>query len=345
MSDTISKKITLKKVNNEVVEPIKIKKKDDLPVKGSNIYPTPFVNVAFCAKTKSGKTSLIFKMIKERVDKDTQIIAFVSTINVDAVWKEIKKWCKKHEITFQGLSSLKEGKNDYLDSFVKNLEEKHGEESDLESDLEEPEDYDEEEEIKMKKMNEKMMNGCVVRKQKKLKFFGQGDEDSEDEDLDRYEKDLDEEERLFGKKALVKDILESRMFKKKESSLKPKAKWIAPKFLIIFDDLSDEMRLPSVQSLLCKSRHYKCEVYLSSQYIHHFGPAQLKQISCLILFKSIAPKKLEKIKEDTDLNIDQETLQTLYDDATREPYNFLYIDCRNDIYRKNLDKQYIIYDK
>jgi hypothetical protein len=68
-----------------------------------------------------------------------------------------------------------------------------------------------------------------------------------------------------------------------------------------------------------------------------------KQLDYLLLFKGMSEVKLEKVITDTDLTIDLPTLDKIYHHATLEPYNFLYIDTRQDIYRKNFDKQYIIH--
>ena len=52
--------------------------------------------------------------------------------------------------------------------------------------------------------------------------------------------------------------------------------------------------------------------------------------------------KLEKIHRRLDLGIDFETFKSYYDFAVKDPYNFLYIDIRNDEYRKNFNEKLII---
>ena len=39
--------------------------------------------------------------------------------------------------------------------------------------------------------------------------------------------------------------------------------------------------------------------------------------------------------EALDLSIEFETFEKLYQDATAEPFNFLYVDSRENLYRKN----------
>ena len=61
-----------------------------------------------------------------------------------------------------------------------------------------------------------------------------------------------------------------------------------------------------------------------------------------LMFKGLTEDKIQKIHDDGDLAVDLDTLQKVYADATKEQFGFLYVDTRNDLYRKNFDKMYII---
>ena len=70
------------KVNNKVVKaiPIDDSKKDRRPVKGVDVCSEVYANIALIAKKKKGKTSIIYKLIQECAGRDTNVIAFVSTL-------------------------------------------------------------------------------------------------------------------------------------------------------------------------------------------------------------------------------------------------------------------------
>ena len=70
--------ITLKQINNQRVKPIPIPSDlDKRPIKGYDICPEIYSNIFLTAKKKSGKTSALFKIMKECCDKKTIIIVFV----------------------------------------------------------------------------------------------------------------------------------------------------------------------------------------------------------------------------------------------------------------------------
>ena len=72
--------ISLKKINKQTVKAIPIPNEDTRPIKGFEICEEVYANIFLCAKKKSGKTSAIFKIIKECSNKDTIIIIFCSTM-------------------------------------------------------------------------------------------------------------------------------------------------------------------------------------------------------------------------------------------------------------------------
>jgi len=63
-----------------------------------------------------------------------------------------------------------------------------------------------------------------------------------------------------------------------------------------------------------------------------------------IIFRGHSKDKLEQIHQNTDTNLPFGLFETLYNDATEEPYNFLYIDTNKGKYRKNFDMEYILED-
>jgi hypothetical protein len=133
----------------------------------------------------------------------------------------------------------------------------------------------------------------------------------------------------------VKLVFEPKETKKYE--YKPKK--LAPEHIFVFDDISQELKNTALTALTKKSRHLKSAVYISSQYVNDCAPQVLKQLSYFICFRSMTRDKLDHIHRMLDLAIDIDKFYDLYDYATKEPYSFLYVDMRNQSFRKNFNKE------
>lgn len=251
---------------------------DNRPIKGFNLFPEIYANVFLCAKKKSGKTSVIYKIIKSCATKDTHIIAFVSTLHKDSSWLSIKKYCEAKGINFTGYTSIMDGKADKLNELVDDLQNMVPKEDDKDS---EPNP-----------------------KQRSLLLC---DSDSEEDEKP-----------------------------------KKKSKYRSPEYIIILDDLSTELKSKSLVSLLKKNRHFKSLVVVSSQYMNDLLPESRKQLDYFLIFKGQSLEKLKVIYTDADLSIPFEEFVAMYEDATKEPYSFLYIDSRDDSYRKCFSHKIIL---
>ena len=271
--------IKLKKINKETVKPVITNNLEKDQVQGYDLFPEIYANIFLCAKKKSGKTSVINKIIRSCTNKNTNVIVFCSTANKDATWIEIKKWLddKKMKNTF--FTSLVEENAHVLEVLLNELK-------------------------------------------------------KEDEALDLEDKKEEEEPKL-----LKFDKNDSYM---KVTIRKRKPKKKAPELLIIFDDLSTELKDKYVAALLKTNRHYKSKVIISSQYPYDLKPDSRKQFDYWLLFKGQPLDKLEKIYESCDLNIPFEVFLDMYKHATEGDYNFLYIDTNTDKFRKNFNQEYNI---
>ena len=180
--------ITLKKINNEEIKPMKVHgSNDNRPVKGEKLFPEVYSNIYICARKKSGKTVVIQKILKDCSTKSTTILAFCSTVNKDKNWIAIKKWCKEKGIAFEGFPSIMDGKVDFLNRFLHRLEEEAEEEL---------VDNEEEEEVKPTKSSQYGKGGGKI-----LPLFGNGKDEDEYEgsEQDYSESDQsDNEEDMFG---------------------------------------------------------------------------------------------------------------------------------------------------
>ena len=127
---------------------------------------------------------------------------------------------------------------------------------------------------------------------------------------------------------------------KEEKKRKPrKEKLLAPEIIFIFDDLSKELRYPSVATLLKSNRHYKCKVIMSSQYLLDLKPESIRQLDYLLVFSGQTMDKLEKIHAESDLSLPFEDFVHYYHYATEKRYNFLYVDTTNEKYRRNFNEE------
>ena len=113
--------IQLKKINDKVVKPIKIKKIKTENIKGHELFPQLYANIFLCAKKNSDKTSTIYKILQSCINQDTMVIVFCETCDADA-WIEIKKWLKEKNIPFSMNTSLyEEDGSNILDEIIKEL--------------------------------------------------------------------------------------------------------------------------------------------------------------------------------------------------------------------------------
>jgi hypothetical protein len=144
----MSSEIKLQKINDVKVVPVLHGGNTDTrPVKGAELFPEVYANIGIIAKKKSGKTQVINKIIQACCDRQTKVVIFSSTIHKDPTYQAIKKWCKKHDITFEGFPDIMDHKVNILDKFIEKLGQE-GPELDLDeedeasfSDEEEEEDY------------------------------------------------------------------------------------------------------------------------------------------------------------------------------------------------------------
>ena len=127
-----------------------------------------------------------------------------------------------------------------------------------------------------------------------------------------------------------------------EEKRERKPKKLAPEWVFVFDDLGADLRDPSVTQLVKVSRHYKCKVIFSSQYLHDLNVSAIKNIDVAILFRSFDEVKLLKLYEGLDVSCTFQAFVTMYRIATEKPFNFFYVDTREGEYRMNFNEKFIL---
>jgi hypothetical protein len=169
--------------------------------------------------------------------------------------------------------------------------------------------------------------------------------DPEEEEEEEEEIPPTEQIKMMGgatMKAILMHILPPEQTAEGKPKKPRKSKFIDCEYIIVFDDLSTELKSKSLVGLLKKNRHFKAKIIIASQYYLDLLPESRKQMDYFLLFKSQSLDKLQAIYKDADLSIDYETFLKLYKDATEEKYSFLYIDCGQESFRKKFDKELII---
>ena len=230
--------LSLSTINNERVKPVKLNKIDPKNVKGGKLFEELYANIFICAKKKSGKSTVVFNILKKCVGKDTRIVIFSATVNKDPTYRAMVNHFEEKGNTVITYTSIKEGNQDNLNTIVEMLRD--------------PDEVEEEEE--------------------------ESDEG-------------------------VPFLITDETLKKKRKRKPRKPKYVAPEIIFVLDDLSTELRFPSIGMLLKSNRHYKSKVILSSQYVHDMKPESMMQLDYVLLFGGHTLEKLEIVHKKSDLSI------------------------------------------
>ena len=96
-----------KRINSKKVAVVPIEKVDVNKIKGNEIFQELYNNVFICAKKHSGKTNVIWNLLKDTINKRTTVYAFVGTHFNDKTYDGIKP-----------MLDYKKIKNEFYDSMV-----------------------------------------------------------------------------------------------------------------------------------------------------------------------------------------------------------------------------------
>jgi hypothetical protein len=139
---------------------------------------------------------------------------------------------------------------------------------------------------------------------------------------------IDDEDDLKFLDDILNDIIKRQKEKPKEDR---------EHILIILDDMIDYLKKSKVLgNLAAKNRHYKITLILTSQVYNALPLTLRKNASSYIMSKIYNNKDLQNIEEEVGANFHD--FKENYDKATKEKYNFLYIDNRNIELWKNFEE-------
>ncbi len=161
--------LKLKKINKHVVKPVQLKalKKED--IRGHQLFEELYANVFICAKKKSGKSSLIWKILKDCVGRDTKIVIFSATTKKDKTYRHIIKYFTNKGNDVITYNSITEDKVNNLTEVCESLlQEENSDDTDKEEESSEDDKYKyiiktgDEEEKEKKKRKEKLLSPEII---------------------------------------------------------------------------------------------------------------------------------------------------------------------------------------
>lgn len=103
--------ITEKKINDVVIDPLHTSNYSIRNIKGKNYFDLFPYLLFISAKKKSGKTSLIWNIIKNTTDKNTKFFIFCSTYNVDKSWMKIIEYLERRGNIVEKFGAIREDRH------------------------------------------------------------------------------------------------------------------------------------------------------------------------------------------------------------------------------------------
>jgi len=302
-------------------------KVDAIDIKGSEkgepvFFPMSHPNIFMCAKKKSGKTNLIYHLMRNIVGKDTKIYVFCSTANRDQTWKQLIKELENkgnEVVVYNGLYTTRmEGKRRRNVNQLKEL-------------------------IDTWQAEEKPKK---PKKSRSAVKHGDGIIGGERPDALRIPRPYENTKvEMLGEGHIYHKLFKQQLGEVKRPTMetddKPKRKRRSKKIyserIVIFDDLSEQIKDPMIPALLKKNRHYKACCIVSSQFPNDIAPSARSQFDVVMAWAGHNANKVEVLRRMCDTDLDERQFLQVYKEATNEPYSFLYANCRDNELWKRFD--------
>lgn len=129
-----------------------------------------------------------------------------------------------------------------------------------------------------------------------------------------------------------------------EEKKEKKCKYRYAEYIFIFDDISDELRGTSYDTLMKKARHYKLLTITSSQDMKDIKPSTIHQMRIWLMFKNIDEQRLLHVYSILGLHIPFDLFYQCYQHATKDTpessYNFFYLQPRSLEMRRNFSDKF-----
>jgi hypothetical protein len=271
-------------------------------------FNTLYSNVLCCSKKHSGKSNLIYHILRNIVGKDTKLYFFSSTINKDPTWLQIQdEFGKTNEIETKDTlyEKVKQGKRKVM---VNHLE-------DLVNRFMKEDDVDKKKKKKKDKKNKDQEGGSFYRLPKPY-----------DNKLTWNDLEEDHLGHILFKTGVSKENKTEESFEKPKPKKIKRGKLAYPDKIVVIDDLSQQLKEPIVAQLAKTNRHYKCVFIISTQFPNDLPPSCRSQFNQLFMWKGHSKAKCEVLRKVADLDLDEDEFYRLYKETTAEPYAFMYVD-------------------
>lgn len=109
----------VKKINDFKIKPVEVKK-IARHWKGKEIFPNrEFFNIGLFSRSGSGKTTVIFNLLKTFADKHTIFYFFSNTLEIDDTWKAIIEWVTDNNYSYFSAPTFIENKENHIEDFMK----------------------------------------------------------------------------------------------------------------------------------------------------------------------------------------------------------------------------------
>lgn len=111
-------------------------------------------------------------------------------------------------------------------------------------------------------------------------------------------------------------------------------------YLLVIDDLALTLKDKGVQKQLARHRHLHLSIIITCQRLKMVPPLVRNIITHVAIFKTLNKQELEYLNE--VVNIDKDAFQELIEYATRDKFNFLFIDVERLKFYKNFNEELIL---
>lgn len=125
----------IKKINDVVIKPIKFQK-PNLKIKGYDMFPEVYSNIGIISKKKSGKTTIIYRILQKCLGRDTKVYIFASTVHRDNSYKKIIEFLDNKKIDYELFTSIVENKINNVEQILNDLKQDESETDTTDTDSE-----------------------------------------------------------------------------------------------------------------------------------------------------------------------------------------------------------------
>ena len=110
-----------KEINNIKIKPVVHLALESHEILGYDYFSTLYSNIYICSRRRSGKTTLIYNILKHCVNKRSNVVFFCSTIHRDSTYKLILEMLEKKKVNVMTFDHFLNGKENILTGIIEGL--------------------------------------------------------------------------------------------------------------------------------------------------------------------------------------------------------------------------------